>query len=219
MEARGAHGLASGAVETHAWVDVSGEGGGVDWFVVVRGLVDEPERVEVDGTGEALDAPVGRRVSCGAVVVAADERDAKVGALSAPSGEGVDGGCVEAALVVEEVSEDDEALRVGDIEGVGDAGEVGGRRAARYGDAGVAERGGFAEVGVGEEEGAFARPVGASVGKERQCLGRERRDGAAEERWVALEESPLGRGASLSIGTGFGLLAREDFEGVASSSR
>lgn len=50
VEARGAHGLASGAVEANAWVDVSGERRRVDWFVVVRGLVDEPERVEVDGT-------------------------------------------------------------------------------------------------------------------------------------------------------------------------
>lgn len=200
-------------------MDVSGEGRRVDGLVRFGWLVDEPEGREVDGAGEAFDAPIGGRVSGGAVVVAADERDAEVGSLRAPGCEGVDGGRVEAALVVEEVAQDDEALRAGEVEGVGEAREVGGRCAARDGDARVAEGGGLSEVGVGEEECAFARPIGASVGEEDQILGRERREGGADERWVALEVSPFGRGASLSIGTGFALFAREDFDGVASSSR
>jgi hypothetical protein len=200
-------------------VDVSGERRRIDGLVVLRGLVDETEGSEVDWSGEAFDAPLGGGISGGAVVVAADERDVKVGSLCAPGGEGVDGGRVEAALVVEEIAQDDEALRAGEVERVGEAREVGGRCAARDGDAGVAEGGGFAEVGVGEEECAFARPIGAAVGEEDQILGRERREDGADERWVALEVSPFGRGALLSIGTGFALLAREDFDGVASSSR
>lgn len=219
VEAHGAHGLAAGAVEADARVDVPGEGWRVGRIVVVRGFVDEPEGAEVDGAGEAVDAPFGGRIAGGAVVVAADERDAKVGALRAPVREGADGGGVEAALVVEEVSEDDEVFGAGEFERVGESRKVGGCRAARDGNACVAEGGGLAEVGVGEEERALAGPVGAAVGQERQYFGRERRGRAAEGVWLALEESPLGRGELLSIGTGFCLLAREDFDGVASSSR
>ena len=188
VETCGAHGLAPGAVETHAGVDVSGEGRRVGSGV--GGFVDEPERSEVDGAGEAFDAPVGGGGAGGAVVVSADERDAQVGALRAPVREGVDGGGVKAALVMEEIAEDDEVICACEVERVGEAREVGGGGSDRDGDAGVAEGGGLAQVGVGEEEGALAGPVGAALGEQCQYLGRERRSRAPEGLWFMLDAMP-----------------------------
>lgn len=221
MEAGRSHGLAPGAVEAHAGVDVAREGVRVARGFVV-GLVHEPEGAELVGAADALDAPVAGRVSGGAVVVAADQEDVERRVRGAPRGDGVDRGCVEPALVVEEVAQHDEARCAGEGEGVVESREVGAGRAAGDGDACVAEGGGLAKVRVGEEEGAFARPEDGAVGEERQILGRERRVRGAgdwpDDLWVWLDERPLGRGAPLSIGTGLLFVAR-GVVGVASSSR
>lgn len=195
-------------------MDVAGERRRI---VVVRigRFVHQAERGVFDGSAEAIDAPGRGRIAGGSVVVAADERDRERGMIGAPACHLVDGAIVHAALVVEEVAQDDDARRGGEFEGVRETVEVGAGGSRGNGDARVAERRGLAEMSVGEEEGAFARPERAAVGEQDQILGRERRGRAAEDLWVALELSPLGLGALLSMGTGLDFV----LVGDASSSR
>ena len=148
-----------------------------------------------------------RRVPRLGVVVAAHERDRDVRVRVAPAQEGGVERRHAARGGVQEIAEDDEPGRARRFEQARKAREIGGRRAARYGDATRAKRGALAEVDVGDEHGRAARPMERALGEQHDVLARERRvDAAVAGRPQRARRADHGEGK-------FGARMRHDSEG------
>lgn len=147
---------AGGGVEVAAEVEAVGL---VEDFV---GVVEDVEAVDSDFWEERVVGSE-RLFSTGGIVIAFDESD---GPFFEPGKELFEDFGGAADFGVEDIAGDDEVGGVCLFEEGVDASEVAGGVAFRDGEAAGAEGGGFAEVGVGEDEGA-------GVGEEEGFVGEE----------------------------------------------
>lgn len=100
------------------------------------------------------------------VMIADDEGDFQRRPLLPPLLKGGMGGTVAAQLGMKEVSQHDKAAGAGFFQHEREPFQIGFMSGFGDGDAGEPEGGGFAEVGIGDEQGPLFRPPQAPAGKQ-----------------------------------------------------
>jgi hypothetical protein len=128
-------------------------------------MMQEREGAFDDRRIHALDAEFGRRVAGAFIVIAADQHEVERAMAFAPFGEGLEGALGAAGAGVEGVAQDHDAAALRALDGPREAVQIVGRRAHGDRDGVRAEGGGFAPVGVGEEERGALRPVDGALGQ------------------------------------------------------
>ena len=168
LEAGCAHDAACGIGELDAGVNVPGEAG------LGHGAngrcVEKSERLHREPFGLDVDAEVGRRRACAAVVITGQEVNREVRTCRAPCAEGAQGFFVLTGGIVEKVSQDQEARGGPEVDGRGEAEEIirvepGGDRNA-FGP--KATR--FSEVWVREEHHAGLLPEYGALWEEEEVV-------------------------------------------------
>ena len=155
--------------QANAGVNVAAEGGR---FGFVSGVVNEGDAglgVLVRGLQVEFDRPIARA----GVVVADDQNNVDVGVLISPGDHRIKENFVHARLGVEEVAQNDEAIRAGRGEEQRESIEVVARGAGGYGQAELAKSSRLAEVKISDDQCRAVFPEQSAIGQGAKRLAGE----------------------------------------------